>query len=237
MKIIIWDSTAGRCTANRTVIESAALELRIAVEVQVWTEPLAPKNGTLGNHCDLLLLHAPTDENVAMSWFESKAIAVPLVLRYSGGGSSGGVPRAVSDRDPLNQFEATGILEAARDTSTQKAFLDRLLAIWTAFPINLLAFRLLCEAWEEVNVKGNASLSGFPITAPSGLPDWVAPFSTQSDGSTATANSVVALMENEDTKSRVEAVLNAADCNPEKAVLAFLGRTDLAAAAQGDVQQ
>lgn len=206
MKIIIWDSTRERCTANQTAIESAAQALSIVVQVQVWTEPLAPSDGSLTPQCDLLLLHAPTDENVAMSWFRSKAVTVPRILKYSGGGIRGGVPRAVSDRDPLNQIEAKGILEAARDTSTQRVFLDRVLTIWSAFPVNLLAFRLLCEAKQACGIESKAEINGITVHAPENIGHWLAPFGKSK---VEHIGEVAVMIGNGELKTKAKAVLDA----------------------------
>lgn len=103
-------------------------------------------------------------------------------------------------------------------------------------PTALFAFRLHCEAWEEVNVNGNASLSGFPITAPSGLTDWLAPFSPQSNGDRASIESVVAMMGDQETKTKVRAVLSAAEKSPRIPVLDLLGRPNDAPDTEGDAQ-
>ncbi len=149
MKIIIWDSTPARCTANQNAITAAATALGISIEVQIWTAPRAPQNGTFTPQCDLLLLHA-TDESAAMSWFQAKVFNVPRILKYGGREVSGGVPRAVSDIEPLKEFEAKGILEAVRDSSRQETFLDRALAIWSSVPQDVLSWALLEAYGREI---------------------------------------------------------------------------------------
>jgi len=92
-------------------------------------------------------------------------------------------------------------------------------------PTASLAFRLLCEAWKEVKVTGNTEVSGFPITAPSGLEEWVAPFSPDGSDETAKIASVVSKIGDADTKVRVKDVLEAAKNSGdlESKVLALLG--------------
>ena len=221
MKIIIWDSTPARCSANGHAITSAASALGVNIEVQVWTGPRAPQNGTLTPQCDLLLLHA-TDENAAMSWFQTTSIEVPRILKYGGGGVGGGVPRAVSDTNPLNDFETKRILEAVRNSSSQEAFLKLALAIWSAVQEYQLALRLLCEAWSEVNLKKNKTLSGFPVHAPSKLDDWLAPFAPEGNDDAAKIASVVSNMGDNDTKEKVRNVLESANTDPTAAVKVLL---------------
>jgi len=89
-------------------------------------------------------------------------------------------------------------------------------------PTAPLAFRLLCDAWHEVHVAGNTELSGFPITAPAILDDWLAPFSPEGTGDPAIA-SVVSKMGDGDTKEKVKKVLETATGDPRVHVVAFLG--------------
>lgn len=149
MKIIIWDSTAARCQANRAALTSAVSALGLDIEIHVWIGELAPQNGHLSPECDLLLLHA-TDESEATPWFDSKGVKIPRILKYGGREVSKGVPRAVSDIEPLKDFEAKGILEAVRDSSSQETFLERALAIWSSVPQDVLSWALLEAYGREI---------------------------------------------------------------------------------------
>lgn len=90
---------------------------------------------------DVILLHAPgSDENA----FKRKSLSGKvLIYNGSGGSHPGCIPRAVSDPNPLKDFEAKGILEAVRDSSNQETFIERALAVWSAVPENLLSWALL----------------------------------------------------------------------------------------------
>ena len=54
---------------------------------------------------------------------------------------------------------------------------------------NLFTLRLLCEAWQIVNDRGECECNGIPIQAPSKLAEWLAPFGTD-----ATADDIAAQM-------------------------------------------
>lgn len=86
-----------------------------------------------------------------------------------------------------------------------------------------LAFRLLCEAWKIKNIDGRTDCKGIPIIAPSGLTDWLAPFSPRGKGDAENIASVVSTMGDADTKCKVEKVLNAVNGDPKEHVLALLG--------------
>jgi len=106
-------------------------------------------------------------------------------------------------------------------------------------PTAPLAFRLLCEAWAEVNVKKNTTLSGLPINAPSKLDDWLAPFHPDGDGNPAKIASVVSKMGDAASKGKAEKVLKAADGEGDLRgeVLAFLGTIkDTATQTEGGAQ-
>ena len=91
-------------------------------------------------------------------------------------------------------------------------------------PTASLAFRLLCEAWTEVNVNQNRKLSGLPITAPKDLTGWLAPFAPDGNDDAAKIASVVSKTGDAD-KTKVRNVLDAANDDPKEQVLAFLGLT------------
>jgi len=93
-------------------------------------------------------------------------------------------------------------------------------------PTAPLAFRLLCEAWEEKEINRKNELSGFEFEAPANSEEWRKPF-TRAEGQTVTIEEVVALMVDGDFKGKVRAVLDATDGEAmKKAVLNLLGRAD-----------
>lgn len=128
-------------------------------------------------------------------------------------------------------FETAKAIAAATDRwslhpDIQRDFAHLLDIIHPGDPTAPLAFRLLCEAWEEVNIKGNTSLSDLPITAPENPSDWLAPF-VRAEGRPASIEEVVALMVDGDFKGKVKGVLDATDGEAmKKAVLNLLGRAD-----------
>lgn len=93
-------------------------------------------------------------------------------------------------------------------------------------PTAPFAFRRLCEAWSCVNVSGKEKLSGFSVTAPGSLMDWLAPFSSQSTGKAASIDSVPHMMGDAATRDKAKAILGSADSDPKAAVLDFLGETE-----------
>jgi hypothetical protein len=112
---------------------------------------------------------------------------------------------------------------AALDPDIQRKYAQLLDITHPGDPAAPLAFRLLCEAWYEKNVAGESELSGFPITAPTILDDWLAPFSADEKVDPASIASVCAKMGDNVTKVKVEQVLNDAKGDPRTHILAFLG--------------
>jgi hypothetical protein len=112
---------------------------------------------------------------------------------------------------------------AALDPEIQRKYAQLLDITHPGDPAAPLAFRLLCEAWYQVNVAGNTLLSDFPITAPTNLDDWLKPFSPEGDSDPATIESVVAKMGDADTKEKAKKVLETANGEPRANVVAFLG--------------
>lgn len=137
-------------------------------------------------------------------------------------------------------FETANSIASAPDRSSLARFegvFSHLLDIThPGDPTAPLAFRLLCEAWEAEQVDGVGEPSGFAITAPKIPSDWLAPF-VRPDGQVANVQEVVALMDDEDFKGKVKAVLDATDGeSTKKAVLTLLGRTDPPPATEGGAE-
>lgn len=102
-----------------------------------------------------------------------------------------------------------------------------------------LAFRLLCEAWKDVNIIKNSELSVFPINAPTILAEWLAPFAPDGIDDPAKIASVVSKMGDAASKGKAEKVLKAANNEGDLRVevLAFLGTIeDTATQTEGGAQ-
>lgn len=71
-----------------------------------------------------------------------------------------------------------------------------------------LALRLLCEAWEQVTVKKEPTVSGITIHAPTDFSKWLAPFGGSTTGD---IERVVGMVGYGDIRTKAKAVLDAAN--------------------------
>jgi hypothetical protein len=112
---------------------------------------------------------------------------------------------------------------AVLDPKIQQKYAQLLDITHPGDPAAPLAFHLLCEAWKIKNIDLKDDCEGIPITAPSNLTVWLAPFSPEGNDDPARIASVVSKMGDTDTKDKAKMVLEAANGAPKTHVLAFLG--------------
>jgi len=85
----------------------------------------------------------------------------------------------------------------------------------------ILAFCVMCEAWQACDGKGSGDYHGIRIHAPQSLPDWCAPFGARP------AAEVSAMVGSGDVGAKAKAVLDAVNGNgsPKLAIDEFLKAT------------
>ena len=163
---------------------------------------------------DLVLLHK-SNQNA----FDQAVINADNILTFTGDGS-GNIP------DYLPDDAVAHICHVLGDTSIP--VLDKkeaILTFWRCEP--RIAFRLLCEAWEIVNIDKSPDCEGFTIHAPVTPEDWLRPFDKKPSDPNAIED-VLAMMGSVEIKAKAERVLKSVggeEIDLRNAVLEFLAET------------